>query len=258
MEESSISRMRSFGAWSGLVYVALVFGGWAVVGKFLLPPLKPSAPADQIVVFYQENTTMIRIGMLIVMLAALVAIPFCSMVTGIVGEIERRRGMLTYSVLLGGAGLVVLTFYPAIFWLVAAFRPDRDPALTQLMNDLAWLQFVGGITIFLSLPLGVAIAAFTDKSPNPVFPRWMGYFNAWVVALIVPDQLIFFFHSGPFAWNGLFGLWVPAGVFGLWFIVTSIVVVRHYKNLDNLRTASGVAAPDAESLGAPNHVGVRR
>ena len=240
MDEKLIEQYRRVGAWSGIVYVITVFGGWAIIGRFLLPPLKPSASAETIAKFFEDNTTSIRIGMLVLMFAALVAIPFSATITGIIAEIERRRGFLTYSALLGGAGLMVLTFYPAIFYLVAAFRPGRSPELIMLMNDLSWLQLIGGISIFLALPIAVAIAAFVDKSENPVFPRWMGYFNAWVVALIIPDQLLFFFHSGPFAWNGLFGLWVPAGVFGLWFIVTTAVILRHRPTVNTAGDASSI------------------
>jgi hypothetical protein len=70
------------------------------------------------------------------------------------------------------------------------------------------------------MPIAIAIAAFIDKSPDPVFPRWAGYFNFMVVMLILPDQLLFFFHSGPWSWNGLFGLWIPVTLFGGWFLVT--------------------------------------
>jgi MFS family permease len=247
VDEQLIGRHRKLGAWSGIVYVVLVFGGWAVLGRFLIPPLEPSADAETIAQFFQESTTSIRIGMLVLMLSALVAIPFSATVSGIIGEVEKRRGFLTYSAVLGGAGLMILTFYPAIFYLVAAFRPDRSPELIMLMNDLAWLQLIGGISVFLALPIAVAVTAFVDKSANPVFPRWMGYFNAWVVVLIVPDQLIFFFHSGPFAWNGLFGLWVPAGVFALWFIVTAAVIVRHQPSVTGnpYSPAGDVSAADS-------------
>ena len=44
-------------------------------------------------------------------------------------RIEGGAGVLTYAALLGGAGTMVLTFYPAIWWLVAAFRPERSQDL---------------------------------------------------------------------------------------------------------------------------------
>ena len=61
------------------------------------------------------------------------------------------------------------------------------------------------------------MAAFIDKSPQPVFPRWFGYANLWVVLLLLPGQMIFFFKTGPFAWNGLIAFYLAFIVFAAWF-----------------------------------------
>jgi hypothetical protein len=42
--------------------------------------------------------------------------------------------------------------------------------------------------------------------------------------MIVPDQLLFFFQSGPFSWNGIFGLWIPVVAFGGFFLLNFWVV----------------------------------
>jgi len=159
-----------------------------------------------------------------VMLAALVFIPFAAVVSQFIAQIEGTPGILTYTFLLGAAGNMVLTFYPAVWWLTAAFRPDRAPELIYLMNDMAWLQFLGGVTMYLAMPLSVAVASLCDKSAEPAFPRWCGYANLWMALTILPDQLLFFFHRGPFAWNGLFGIWIPVVVFSAFFIINLVVL----------------------------------
>lgn len=224
--DTAVSRqLRRMGAWCGMGYLAAVLGGWALVAGFI-PPHNPADSAEQIAAIFQEDTTRIRIGMLFVMLAALLMIPFAGVISQALARVEGGAGVLTYTALLGGVGNMVLTFYPAIWWLVAAYRPGRGVGHVYLMNDMAWLQLIGGVTMFLALPLSIALGAFVDNSTSPVFPRWAGYFNIWICVLIIPDQLLFFFHSGPFAWNGLFGLWLPVTSFAAWFVVTFVLLTR--------------------------------
>lgn len=223
MSDATKSKIQMFGLWCGFGYLALLFIGWGAVAGFL-PPTEPSNNAAQIATLYGGDHTQIRIGMLIVMLAALVFIPFAAAVAQSIARVERGAGVLTYTFLLGAAGNMCLTFYPAIWWLVAAFRPDRAADLIHLMNDMAWLQFLGGVTIYLAMPLTVTVAALCDESAQPVFPRWAGWTNLWLAIAIIPDQLLFFFKTGPFAWNGLFGIWLPIVWFGAFFIVNFIAL----------------------------------
>jgi hypothetical protein len=66
------------------------------------------------------------------------------------------------------------------------------------------------------------VAAFCDRSDNPIFPRWLGWASLWMAIAIIPDQLLFFFKTGPFAWNGLFGIWLLIVWFSGFFIVNFI------------------------------------
>ncbi len=212
-----------FGATCGLLYVFLVVVGWILIAGFF-PLHLPAATAAEIAPFFQNDHVRISAGMIVVMFAALAAIPYSAVIGHYIAKIEGGPSVLTYMLLLGGAGLMVLTFYPAIWWLVAAFRPDRPVDLIYLMNDMSWLQFIGGVSMYDAMPLAMIIAAFYDKSPNPVFPRWFGFYNLWTMVVVFPDMLLFFFHTGPFAWNGLFGFWLPLSGFGSWFFVTYYVL----------------------------------
>lgn len=213
------AKLRLFGAWCGPGYLLLLFTGWGAFAGFL-PPVSPSRNADEIARIFQDDTNGIRIGMVMVMWSAGVFIFFAATIGGFLSKVEGGAGVLAYGVVIGGCGNMVLTFYPAIWWLVAAYRPERAAELTYIFNDMAWLQFIGGVSMFAAMPVAIAIAAFIDKGPEPVFPRWSGYVNIMIVMLILPDQLLFFFHSGPWSWNGLFGLWIPVVLFGGWFLVT--------------------------------------
>jgi hypothetical protein len=228
MSASAKYRLNIFCAWGGFWYMGVLVLGWALIAGFL-PPHRPSAGPGEIAAIFQAGITRIRIGMVLAMVGAALCIPFTAIMARYIARIEGSPGVLTYGMIMGGMGNVVLSFYPAIFWLVAAYRPNRSPDLIYLLNDWAWLQLIGGATIFWPMPLTMAYAALSDTSADPVFPRWSGYAAIWMFFLILPDQLLFFFQTGPFAWNGLFGIWLPLTAFGCWFAMSSILMVKAMK-----------------------------
>lgn len=223
MEPLTKSRIQMFSAWCGIAYLVMLFVGWGGMAGFL-PPSAPSKSAAQIAELYAADFTRIRLGMLMTMFAALVFIPFAAAMSHYIARIEGGPGTLTYIFLLGAAGNMVLTFYPSVWWLTAAFRPDRGADLVYLLHDIGWLQFLGGISMYLAMPLTVMVVSLCDKSAQPAFPRWCGYTNGWLALTILPDQLLFFFKRGAFAWNGIFGIWIPCVVFSGFFIVNVIVL----------------------------------
>ena len=43
---------------------------------------------------------------------------------------------------------------------------------------------------------------------------------------MIPLSFIFFFKSGSFAWNGIFGFYLPFVTFWIWFVVMTYTVRR--------------------------------
>jgi hypothetical protein len=113
---------------------------------------------------------------------------------------------------------VLLFILPAFVMQAILFRPHRDPTMLLMLNDLSWLPFIGAFMPASIQGIAIALAIFKDKDEK-VFPRWLGYFNVWIALLFLPDVLIYSFKTGPFAWNGIFGFWLPLTVFGVWFVV---------------------------------------
>ena len=120
-------------------------------------------------------------------------------------------------------------------------RLATSEVLILAIDDI-WLQLVGGLTMLLAMPLSVMVASLTDNSAEPAFPRWCGYTNGWLVLTMLPDQLLFFFHKGPFAWNGLFGIWIPVSAFAGFFIV-NFLVVRKAIQRDQARILQSQESP---------------
>jgi len=221
-----IKRTNLFGAWCGVAYIVLLLVGWFGVAGFF-PMHKPSAGAAEIAAFFRTNVVQIKIGMVIVMWGAAVFIPFTASMADYVAKVEGREGPLTRITTMAGYANAMLTFYPPLYWIANTFRSnERSDDMIYMLNDIAWLQFIGGLALIMPMFITVAITALNDKSANPTFPRWSAFASFLTFALFLPDQLLFFFKTGPFAWNGLFAFWVPLSVFGGWFFMVFYLIRR--------------------------------
>ena len=222
------TRSQLLAAWCGPAFMAVLLIGFALVAG-LFPPHSPAFGADQVAAWYRADPVRIRLGLLIFMWGTALYLPFAGTLTVRLRHIEGPFPVWTYVQLAASACNVLTLTFPMAFWAAAAFRPDRDPALIQLLDDLGWIPFVSMTSPFLLIPICIAIVGFGDKSEHPVFPRWACYYNLLADSLLMPGGLIIFFKTGPFAWNGLFGIWIPLTDWGIWFGITTYLLVKAIK-----------------------------
>ncbi len=218
-------------AWCGLVYL-LVFGtGWVFVARFF-PPIPPSANPGQVAAQFQQHHGMLMLAAVLMMCSTFVLFPVSALLILIARAIERQIGMVTVMMALTVATYLVFNFYTPFSFAMAAFRPDRDTEIVQYASDYGFLQFMGGIPMFLMVWVLSAYAILVlNPRENPIVPRWFGYLNLWIAILYLPELLVFFFHSGPFAWNGIVGFWIPAVLFIVYFAATPVIMVPLVRKL---------------------------
>jgi len=205
-------------AWSGVVFTLLFMVGFWLVSHFVPPP-SPSATATQIAEMYQGRTWQIRLGLFLMMASCGFACAFQALISTHMKRIEGGAPALTYTQLAAGAAGVPFLIVPTLFWTVAAFRPDRDPNLILLLNDLGWIMLLMPFTTFVIQNFALSFAILSDRGAPPVFPRWLGFFTLWVGVLFIPGGLLTFFKRGPFAWDGVFVFWIPLLIFFTWYLV---------------------------------------
>jgi hypothetical protein len=188
--------------------------------------MSPQASAQQVAAFYRDHTARIRYSMILLNWFCVALIPLVMLI------VERMRGMahrtpiLRYC-MIGVAGAAPIAFLTAtVFWLLAAFQPERAPELTQLLNDLAWVTFTCGVPFLVAQCGFLALAISIDAQDEPVFPRWVAAFNVVVALAMLPAAFAGLAHHGPFAWNGLISFWVKNIAIALWIAGMSIVVGR--------------------------------
>jgi hypothetical protein len=218
-------KFQVFGTWCGPGFVLLLFGGWGILGG-LIPLLPPSNDAGQIAAAYSNSPVVHLIGLSLAMAGTCVLLPFYLTVSMQMRRTELRWPYLSILQLISGVVVVVVLLIPIMFFIVAQFRTDRPDDITQLMNDMSYICLILPWPPLFGQLIPLALAVFNDHRTNPVFPRWLGYFNLWTAVFLLPANLLIFFKTGPFAWNGIFGFWIPAAVFGLWYLVMSRVMLK--------------------------------
>lgn len=218
------TRIQLVCLWSGPVGIGFWLVGFWLIGG-LIPPPRPSESAAQITHFYTHHTNGIRAGLVLTLIGATLTGPWVGVISAQLKRIEGTYSPLAY-IQLGLGMLDIMAFvFPVMFMQVAAFRPNRDPSQILLLNDLAWIPFVGIWTLAAVQNLAIAGAVLSDRAQQ-VFPRWVGYFNVWTALLFCPGSLLYFFKSGPFAWNGALSWWFVVVVFCAWFAVMLVMTRR--------------------------------
>lgn len=211
--------------WCGPVMIVVWLGGFLIAG--FLPPPDPGASAATIRDMFVDDTFRIRLGLLITMLAAALLVPFSAVIAAQIRRIEGPHQVLASTQLASGALLSVEFIVPIMVLLTAAYRPSEiDPSVVRMLDDMGWLMFVAVTSSAIVQIASIAFAILLDKRARPVFPRWAGYFNAWVAILITPPSLVVFFHHGPFAWRGLISFFFPLTVYATWLITMTVLTYR--------------------------------
>lgn len=219
------ARSQRICTWGGLVFMVLFSVGWWFLAG-LMPPPSPKDSAQEVAEFYGDDTNLIRAGLLVAMFGVAFQFPFFTAIFFQMKRIEGPVAPMAYIQILTGTVGVFIFFVPMMLMEAAAFRVERDPEVTQGLNDAAWIPFLGTFMLAVIQLVAIAYAIFTDSRPDPVYPRWVGYFNIWIALGFPLASLNVFVKDGPFAWPGLFTFWIPAVVYFTWFIVMTVMTLR--------------------------------
>jgi hypothetical protein len=202
----------------GAAFVLLLFPAIITIG--LLPPMSPMRTAAQVAHFWSTNTGLKRTGLVIMLAAAGLQAPFGALLAVRIRQMEGTRySPLAYTQLIATGLAVVAILMPTFAFAAASYRPERDPEITQALNDLGWLPFVMNWPAATIQCLVIGFAIFGAQTA--VWPRWLGYFNVWCAFIFAAGGLVVLFKDGVFAWNGLLAFWLVAVFFGVWFLIMS-------------------------------------
>lgn len=202
-----------------------LFGLAFFVFPMFSPPLSPTMTPDQVAAFVAEHDTGILGVTIMCNLIACSLVPLFAVIAVQLSRTGTSSSVFTYAyVICVGVGLTafILADY---CWALAAFRPDRDPQLISLLNDMAWFFFIAPVGTIIVQNLCLAIGVILDTRPDPVFPRWVAPFNIAVAVALVPAAFSILHTSGPLAWNGFVSFALRIGVLTTYVVVMFVVVL---------------------------------
>jgi hypothetical protein len=204
-----------------------------IAAFFLFPgfvhPMSPSMTAAQVADFYRDPAKLsrIRYSMILFNWFGVGLVPMLTLLVMQIKRMAHRTPILSYCLLGCIAGGPTVFLIADLFWLLAAFAPGRDPQLTVLLNDLAWMTFTTAVPFLIGQSLIIALAIYLDRPDRPVFRRWVAHFNVVIAAALVPAAFTGLALSGPMAWNGLLPFWLKNTAIAIWIVVMSIVLGRN-------------------------------
>jgi multisubunit Na+/H+ antiporter MnhB subunit len=188
--------------------------------------MAPTMSAAQVAAFYRDpaNLPRIRYSMILFNWFCVGLIPILILLVMQIRRMAHRTPILSYCMLACAAGGPAIFLIANLFWLLAAFRPERPPELTQLFNDLAWVTFTVEVPYLIMQSVLLALAIYWDRQDRPVFKRWVAHFNLLVAVALAPAAFTGLALGGPMAWNGLLPFWVKNIAIAVWIVVMGVVL----------------------------------
>jgi MFS family permease len=233
-------------AWCGYGFAAFFLVGALLVAHWF-PPLDPGDSALATATVYREQTSQIRVGLLIVFVGQVMFPFFGGAIAGQTRRIRRAAPALSYTQIASVGCASMAMVGPLATFFVTAYRPERAPEMTQLLNDISWIVFMVAFVPFVpfvswAVAIGLAILSDTssDTPDTPIYPRWSGYLSIAVGLIQMPAGLLIFFKAGPFAWNGLFSFWIPAIDFFGWILAMTALTIRAIRQPTHSDTAGAL------------------
>ena len=174
MNHAKYPKQLSLAYMLAFVIIAPLFvgGGWLVVSSLFplhLPATDPASTALEVAEYYRQNAGRIGLGAVLVLIGTMIAYPYVVVVASQLRRAEEANNetpvnswlFLVTGTMAWGYGSLA----PCLAWITAAFRPDRNPEITQAFNDLAFFSFFMPFPPFAMMVIALGIAILRDKTP---------------------------------------------------------------------------------------------
>jgi hypothetical protein len=219
--------------------VTVLFGFGFVFLAGMVPPPGPDLSALEIQAFYQAHPMRTGIAMILMMASMGMLALWGTALALRLRIVEGDFPVLTCAQLVNVAvGVTIVVLIPMI-WAAAAFRADTSsPEVIQTINDVGFFLLMAPWPPFSFWICSHSWAVFRDRRAVPEYPKWVGFLGLWVAVVFIPASCVLIFKSGPFAWHGIFGFYLPLSAFFIWEITVTIFAIKAVMKSDSSQTST--------------------
>lgn len=190
------------------------------------PPMSPTMTPEEVAAYFRDNLEAFRGVVIFCNLIGASLVPLFAIIAVQMIRVINSSPVFAYAYIIS-AGLALTSFVLADYaWGVALFRPDRDPQLISLLNDMAWFFFIAPVGCLVVQNLCLAASIYLDARSEPVFPRWVAHFNILTALCMVPGAFAILYKTGPLAWDGSLAFDLRLLTFAVYVAVMFLVLLR--------------------------------
>lgn len=214
--------------WSGYAFFPVYLIGFILFAGFI-PTLPANWEAAQLAAFFEQNQRGILIGHSICVIASACLIPWSVAIFGQMSRIETGFRAFGYVQLTAGAMGAAFFMIPSFMWAAMAFRNGHSPDTLLILDDFAWVAWIISWPAFAVQVIAIGLCVLMGKAEQQIIPRWAAYVSFWFAVSLLPASLTVFFKTGPFSWNGLIAVYIPLGLYVVWFHSMLFVLLKSIK-----------------------------
>jgi hypothetical protein len=216
-----------YGAAAGAIAILGYSVGSLVIGT----PPDFGSPGAEVAAYFDEERTRIQIGAAIHAAWTPLFVWFLATVVSLAragGPGARRAAAVAF-----GCGSIFITLFLVDVTALTsgALRPENmaaAPELAAALHDISWLAM--GMAAFMASGVLASFAVLSLRD-NAIWPPWIGWLAAIAAAVYALRVGTLFTTEGPFAADGVLGLYVPVATVAAATVAASVVLTLEVRRV---------------------------
>lgn len=219
-------RTQKFGIYCTWIFTILTIIGWLGIAHFYLPARADLGLEATKIWFYEDHRWGVLIGCTLFYIGAGLLVPGSIQFGFMLARAEGERPLWSLTTAVCGIIISLIIFFNCCAWMISAYRAETGADVVQAFSDWAWLAFLLG-WFYLALEMfSSSMAELGDQRENPMVPRWFSWMTMAGAITLMTAAGPAFMQSGPFAYHGLLGFYLPMVIWGLYLNGTAWFMYR--------------------------------